>query len=451
MGFCKDFIWGTATASYQIEGAAYEDGKGRSVWDDFCAQAGKIKDASNADVTCDHYHLYKEDVRLIKELGARAYRFSISWPRILPGGIGKVNQKGIDFYNALIDELIANGIEPYMTLFHWDYPAALMEKGGWANPDSPKWFAYYTEIVARAFGDCVKYFITFNEPQAFMGAGHCGRIHAPGLGLPNEVTVKMAHNVLISHGLAVKVLRREVPNCKIGYAPCCDAAIPYTNSKEDIAAARERLFDMGESEKSWAISCSWWSDPVILGTYPTGILKRIGKYLPENYEADMKTICQPLDFYCQNIYKGFLYKKGENGPEEVPYPIGFPHTAIGWPNVPEALYWGPKFLYERYQLPLVISENGVSCRDVISLDGKVHDSSRIDYLHRYLLQLKKANDEGVDVRGYFAWSLMDNFEWQEGFTERFGLIYVDYQTLKRIPKDSYYWYQNMVKTNGDLL
>lgn len=451
MGFCKDFIWGTASASYQIEGAAYEDGKGRSVWDDFCLQPGKIKDGCNGDVTCDHYHHYKEDVQYIKKLGVKAYRFSVSWPRVIPNGIGKVNQKGIDFYNALIDELLANGIEPYITLFHWDYPSTLMEKGGWSNQDSPKWFEYYAEVVARAFGDRVKNFITFNEPQAFVGAGLAEELHAPGYALPSSITVKIAHNVLISHGLAVKVLRREVPGCKIGYAPCSDAAIPYTDSPEDIEAAKERFFDMGKEEKTWATSCSWWSDPVILGKYPENILKRIGKYLPEDYEKDMEIICQPIDYYCQNIYKGFLYKKGENGPEQVPFPAGFPHTAIGWSNVPETLYWGPKFLYERYNLPIIITENGVSCRDVVSLDGKVHDSARIDYLHRYLLQLKKANDEGVDVRGYMVWTLMDNFEWQEGFTERFGLLYVNYQTLERIPKDSYYWYKEVVETNGELL
>lgn len=451
MGFCKDFVWGAATASYQIEGAAYEDGKGRNIWDDFCKQPGKILDQSNGDVACDHYHHYKEDVALMQGMGINAYRFSLNWARILPNGIGEVNQKGIEFYNNLIDELLAKGIEPYITLFHWDYPSALEEQGGWSNPKSPEWFEYYTEVVARAFGDRVKNFITFNEPQCVIYAGYCAGAFAPGKILPNEVTVKMAHNVLISHGLAVKVLRREVPDCKIGYAPCFDPVIPLTDSEEDIAAAREAYFGLGENENLWALSCSWWSDPVVLGKYPEDILKRIGQYLPENYEADMQIICQPLDFYGQNIYKGFRYKKGENGPEQEPFPVGYPHTAIGWPVTPECLYWAAKFLYERYKLPFMITENGISCRDIISLDGKVHDSNRIDYLHKYLRQLQKASDEGVDVKGYFVWSLMDNFEWASGYTERFGMIYVDYQTLERTPKESYYWFKKTIETNGDLL
>lgn len=451
MGFRKDFVWGAATASYQIEGASYEDGKGESIWDVFCQQEGKIVDNSNGDIACDHYHRYKEDVKLMKGMGANAYRFSLSWARILPNGIGEVNQKGIDFYNNLIDELLANGIEPYITLFHWDYPAALEEQGAWANLKSPEWFEYYTEVVARAFGDRVKNFITFNEPQCIIHAGYSAGAFAPGKVLPDDITVKMAHNILISHGLAVKALRREVPNCKVGYAPCCEPAIPFTDSEEDITAAKEVLFGTGVFSNFWALSCAWWSDPVILGKYPEVLLKKIGKYLPENYEKDMDTICQPLDFYGQNIYKGFWYKKGQNGPEQVPFPIGYPHTAIGWPLTPECLYWAAKFLYERYKLPFVITENGISCRDSISLDGEIHDAARIDYLHKYLRQLKKARDEGVDVKGYFVWSLMDNFEWASGYQERFGMIYVDYQTLERTPKDSYYWYKNTIETNGELL
>lgn len=449
MGFRKDFIWGTATASYQIEGAAYEDGKGRNIWDEFCKQPGKIVDHSNGNIACDHYHRYKEDVKLISEMGVNAYRFSLNWSRILPEGIGDINQEGIDFYNNLIDELLSKGIEPYITLFHWDYPSALEEKGGWSNPESPEWFEYYTKVVARAFGDRVKNFITFNEPQCIIYAGYCVGTFAPGRILPNEITVKMAHNILISHGLAVRALRDEIPDCKIGYAPCCDPAIPLTDSEEDIEAAREAFFSV--DEKLWALSCSWWSDPVVLGKYPEKILQKIGQYLPENYEEDMNIICQPLDFYGHNIYKGFRYKKGEDGPVKEPFPIGYPHTVNGWPVTPECLYWAAKFLYERYKLPFIITENGISGRDIISLDGKIHDYSRIDYLQKYLLQLKKASDEGVDVRGYFVWSLMDNFEWQQGYIERFGMIYVDYQTLKRIPKDSYYWYKKTIETNGELL
>lgn len=450
MGFCKDFIWGAATASYQIEGAAYEDGKGRNIWDDFCKEPGKIMDRSSGDVACDHYHRYKEDVELLQGMSAKAYRFSLNWARILPNGVGEVNQKGVAFYNNLIDELLAKGIEPYITLFHWDYPSALEEQGAWSNPDSPKWFEYYTEVVAKAFGDRVKHFVTFNEPQCIIHAGYSAGAFAPGKVLPNEVTVKMAHNIMIAHGLAVQVLRREIPDCKVGYAPCFDPAIPLTDSEEDIEAAREAYFGFGP-HGLWALSCSWWSDPVVLGKYPEEMLEKLEQYLPENYEEDLKTICQPLDFYGQNIYKGFHYQKETDGIEDLPFPVGYPHTAIGWPVTPECLYWAAKFLYERYHLPFIVTENGISCRDIISLDGKVHDAGRIDYLHKYLRELKKATDEGVDVRGYFVWSLMDNFEWASGYAERFGMIYVDYQTLERTPKDSYYWYKEVIETNGEHL
>ncbi|WP_455950617.1 GH1 family beta-glucosidase [Eubacterium sp.] len=451
MGFCKDFAWGVATASYQIEGGAYDDGKGLNVWDVFCKKSGKIVDNSNGDVACDHYNRYKEDVKLMKDMGINAYRFSLNWARIIPAGIGTVNQKGIDYYNSLIDELIRNGIEPYVTLFHWDYPLELENKGGWLNPDSPRWFEYYTGVVAEAFGDRVKYFITFNEPQCIVHAGYSAGAFAPGKQYADKDTVKIAHNILLSHGLAVQMLRKKVNNCKVGYAPCCEPAIPVSDSKEDIEAAKEVLFGEGVFSQFWALSCAWWSDPVILGKYPDVLLKKLEKYLPKDYEKDMSVICQPLDFYGQNIYKGFLYKQGFEKPEQVPFPIGYPHTAIGWPVTPECMYWGAKFLYERYKLPFIITENGISCRDIISLDGKVHDTYRIDYMQKYLMELKKASDEGVDVKGYFVWTFMDNFEWAAGYQERFGLIYTDYQSLERIPKDSYYWYKKVVESNGENL
>lgn len=260
----------------------------------------------------------------------------------------------------------------------------------------------------------------------------------------------MAHRILIAHGLAVKVLRREVADCKIGYAPCFDPAIPHTDRDEDIEAARKAYFGFGP-HGLWALSCSWWSDPVVLGKYPEEMLPTLEKYLPEHYQEDMEIICQPLDFYGQNIYKGFRYRQGKDGVEEVEFPTGYPYTAIGWPVTPECLYWAAKFLYERYHLPFLVAENGISCRDIISLDGKVHDANRIDYMHKHLLQLRKAIEEGVDVCGYFAWSFMDNFEWASGYNERFGLVYVDYQTLERTPKDSYDWYKQTIETNGESL
>lgn len=451
MSFRKDFIWGAATASYQIEGAAFEDGKGRNIWDDFCDIPGKIEDGSSGAVAIDHYHRYREDVALMKELGIAVYRFSLSWARILPDGTGRVNQKGIDFYNNLINELIANGIEPYITLYHWDYPSALMAKGGWSNPESPEWFEEYTRIVAKQFGDRVKCFMTFNEPSAFMGAGCAATVHAPGICYPPELLAKMCHNVLIAHGRAVKALRELVPGSRIGWAPCSYPCMPASESPEDIEAAREKFFDYEDYSCSFVNNPAWWNDPVILGTYPENGLAKFEKYLPERWKEDMQIICQPLDFLGQNIYQGTYVRAGENGTETVSFERGCPRTAMGWNITPDALYWGPRFLWERYRLPIIITENGLSCRDIVSLDGKVHDPARIDFYNRYLLSLRRAYEDGVDIIGYIAWSLLDNFEWQQGYNERFGLVFVDYRTLERIPKDSYHWYRQIIESNGKKL
>ena len=453
MSFRKDFIWGAATASYQIEGAAFNGGKGRDIWSDFSHEKGKVFQGHNGDVACDHYHRFKEDVALMKEMGVKNYRFSVCWPRILPEGTGKVNQQGIDFYNALIDELIAAGIRPLMTIFHWDYPSALQAKGAWTNPDSPKWFEEYTEVIARAFGDRVKDFITFNEPQCFIGLGYGNGNHAPGFKLPLWATVPMSHHVLVAHGLAVKKLRELIPGCRVGYAPCGDPRIPYTNSPEDIDAARKAYFEVNDNPEHWAFNISWWSDPAMLGHYPEQGLKLLGQYLPEGWERDLETIHQPLDFYAQNIYNGRFVRAADNadGYETVDPQPGHPKTAIHWFVTPDALYWGPKFLYEHYKTPFLITENGMSCHDAVSLDGKVHDPNRQDYMHRYLRAYKRAAEDGVDAIGYFAWSLMDNFEWSWGYFDRFGLVYVDYQTQERIVKDSFYWYKTVMESNGENL
>ena len=449
--FKKDFAWGSATAAYQVEGAAYEDGRGESVWDVFSHTDGKVKNGHTGDVACDHYHRYKEDVSLMKELGIKAYRFSVSWTRILPEGTGKINQKGVDFYNNLINELISAGIEPYMTLFHWDYPYALEKRGGWLNDESPKWFEEYARTVYSLFSDRVKHFITFNEPQCFIGIGYRDGVHAPGLKRCEKDIVVMAHNVMKAHGLAVRALREIAPDCLVGYAPTEGPAIPFSDSPEDIEAARKKYFDVTAKSLTWNVA--WWSDPVMLGSYPeeTEAFKAYGKYLPESYKEDLKIISEPIDFYGQNIYNGSIVKAGNDGYEWVPNPINTAKTAIGWPVTPKALYWGPKFLYERYKKPILITENGMSCHDTVSLDGKVHDPNRIDYTHRYLRELSRAADDGVDIKGYMHWSLMDNFEWACGYTERFGLIYVDFETGQRIKKDSFYWYSQVIKTNGENL
>ncbi len=446
--FPQDFVWGVATASYQIEGAYNEDGRALSIWDAFCEQDGKVLKGHNGNVACDHYHRYKEDVRIMKELGIKAYRFSIAWPRIMPNGTGFVNPQGIEFYNNLIDELISNGIEPFVTLYHWDLPLALYDKGGWLNPDSPEWFKEYARVIADNFSDRVKYFITFNEPQCFIGLGYVTGLHAPGLKLSLRDTVLMSHHVLKGHGLAVKTLREfgKQP-LKIGYAPTADYAYPSDeNNPSDIEAAKKLTFEVKNGD-NWAWNVSWWSDPVFFGEYPKDGLAFCEKFLPEGWREDLKIINQPLDFLGQNLYTGYEVKASPDGtPEIVSRYDGHPRTAIGWPIEPKALKWCVKFLYERYKLPIYITENGLSCADVVSVDGNVHDPNRIDFLQRYLFALYEAMAEGAEVLGYFQWSIMDNFEWAFGYTERFGIVYIDYTTQQRIIKDSAYWYKNLIET-----
>lgn len=450
MSFKSDFVWGAATAAYQIEGAWNEDGKGVNVWDVFCHEYEHVLENHTGDVACDHYHRYKDDIKLMKELGIKAYRFSISWSRLIPNGIGELNQKGVEFYSDLIDELLANGIEPYVTLFHWDYPYELYRKGGWLNDESIKWFADYAAKVSELFSDRVKYFITFNEPQCFIGDGHMTGLHAPGLKVSYKDIFQICHNVLKSHGAAVIALRENAKQpIKIGYAPTGTTCYPASESAADIEAARKRMFECQPLNRGVMWNVSWWSDPVILGKYPEDGLRMYKDYLPEITEEDMKLINQPLDFYANNIYNGQEIRADENGnPQNVMRKVGHGKTAIQWPITPEALRWGPRFYYDRYKLPFYITENGMSAHDVVSLDGKVHDPNRIDFLHRYLLQLEKATDDGADICGYFQWSFMDNFEWAKGYTDRFGIVYVDYETQERIPKDSAYWYKNWIEEHS---
>ncbi len=452
MGFRKDFMWGVGSASYQIEGGAFEDGKGPSIWDTFTHEGGHVKEDDTGDVACDFYHRYEEDAALIAGLGSVTYRFSISWPRIIPDGDGEVNQKGIDFYKRVIDSLLARGVTPCIILFHWDLPQALEDRGGWTNPESPMWFKRYTEVCAKAFGDKCKLFFTFNEPQCFIGEGYYHGSNAPGKKLPMADNMVMVHNVLLAHGLAVMALRDIIPDVKVGYAPTTGGTAPITDSPADVDAARQALFKIDEDWWMWNVPL--FSDPVMLGHYPEEdpFFKKYCEFLPQNYMEDMKIICQPLDYYGQNIYYSHLWKMGDDGkPEYVKKPTGYAKSLIGWPTTPQSLYWAPKFLYERYNTPIIITENGIACHDAISLDGKVHDPNRVDYIHRYLLELRRAVDDGVDIAGYLHWSFTDNFEWCSGYTDRFGMVYVDYPTQKRIPKDSYYFYKTVVESNGENL
>ena len=449
MGFAKDFVWGTATSAYQIEGMTQGEGKGAHIWDIYTKDPGHILEGHTGDIACDHYHHFREDIKLMKEMGIMAYRFSIDWSRVLPEGTGTVNEKGIAFYNELIDELVKYGIEPYITLYHWELPYELYKRGGWMNPQIVEWFGAYAKLVAERFSDRVRYFFTLNEPQCFIGLGFVTGEHAPGLKAPLRDTFEMAHQVMKAHGRAVQMLREYGKQpLLIGYAPTGSMCYPETDSKEDIEAARQMLFSMQPEDRNWTWSVAWWSDPILLGHYPEEGLVRYEAYLPKITEQDMALISEPIDIYGQNIYNGRCIRMGKDGkPEDVPRLVGASKTAMNWPVTPKCLYWEPKFLYERYKKPIYITENGLSCRDIISLDGKVHDPNRIDFLARYLHELKKAADE-IELRGYFHWSWMDNFEWAKGYTERFGLVYIDYQTQERILKDSAFWYKNVIQTNG---
>lgn len=454
MSFQENFVWGAATASYQVEGAAFLDGKGLNIWDVFCKEDGRIYQGHNGEPACDAYHCVEKDVALMKEIGLKAYRFSVSWARILPEGIGRIEERGLAYYDKLVDTLLENGIEPYMTLYHWDLPYELHKKGGWLNPASPEWFYEYAKVIAEHFSDRVTHFFTINEPQCIVGLGYQTGEHAPGLKVGPFDYFAIWHHVLKAHGRGVEALREfSRQRVHIGMAPCGGLYIPETNSKEDIEAARKATFSLLENTLD---ACSWdvalCCDPVFLGHYPEDVLKRFGQYFPEITEKDMELISLPLDFYGQNMYNGVTVRAGREGePVRVKRYPGFPVTALNWPVTPECMYWAPKFLNERYHKPVIITENGMASHDWVAADGQVHDSSRVDFMYRYLRELKKTVQDGTDVRGYFSWSLMDNFEWTLGYSARFGLIFTDYETQQRKIKDSGRYYKKIIASNGRIL
>lgn len=448
--FPTGFTWGAATSSYQIEGAAREDGKGLSIWDQFCATEGAIAAGHTGDVACDHYHRVQDDVRSMKDMGLQAYRFSISWPRVMPAGTGPVNPAGLAFYDRLVDQMLASGIQPWVTLYHWDLPLDLHRKGGWLNPESPAWFEAYTDQVVQLLSDRVTHWITINEPQIFIGLGYGTGIHAPGHKLPFVEQLLIGHHVLLAHGRSVQAIRvRAKKTPLVGWAPVGRAAIPMSDSPRDIEAARRRSIQV-DAKGFW--NNTWFGDPVCLGSYPEDGLRLFGAAAPKFTAKEMKTIHQPLDFYGVNIYSGEPVRAGDDGePVAVPRPPGYPQTAFGWTIEPESLYWGPRFLYERYRLPIVITENGLSCFDSLNVEQGVQDPTRIDFLTRYLRSLSRAITDGVNVTGYFHWSLMDNFEWAEGYRQRFGLIYLNHETLERTPKESAKWFAKVIRSNGAFL
>jgi len=441
-GFPADFVWGSGTSSYQIEGSPVHDGGGESVWDVFARREGAIKDGHSGDVACDHYRRYREDVGLMKELGLGAYRFSLSWPRLFPDGTGRRNEAGFAFYDRLIDELLAAGITPWITLFHWDLPQALQRRGGWMARESADWFADYAEAAVTRYSDRVRHWFTHNEPEVFIFLGHHLGTHAPGEKRPWADILTISHHVMLAHGKAVQAMRANARQpIEIGYVAALWPGVPASSAPADLEAARRATFGG---------LAGWLLDPVYRGEYPAQQLAEYGDQVPKYDPDDLKLIAQPLDFFAMNTYQGNIVRAGADGqPQVVAPPQGNPRTAFAvFELLPEALYWGPRWYHERYGLPVYVTENGMSLTDWVSLDGIVDDPQRIDFLRRYLRELRRAVADGVDVRGYFAWSLLDNFEWAEGYRERFGLIHVDYATQKRTPKRSFDWYRETIRTNG---
>ena len=420
----KDFLWGTATAATQIEGSYNEDGKGLTIWDSLTD--GHIRYNEDCKVACDHYHRYKEDIALMKEIGVNSYRFSVSWARIYPDETRKVNEKGLKFYVDLVSELKNNGIEPLVTLYHWDLPMWLYNCGGFLREDFPEIFEGYAKTLVDALSDKVKYWITFNEPQCFVSGGYETGWLAPFHKESKYVIERITRNVMLAHGRAADCIRKYAKTpAKIGFAPTASLIMPKDDSEEEINKAYNMTFDANFG----AARGGWWAEPIVKGVIPENM-----KFLSEE---DIKIICKPLDFYAFNIYRS------ENA-YEFYYP-GMPRSALGWEVNPESMYWACKFYYERYKLPILISENGFANNDVVTEDGRVHDPERTYYIEKHIEQIERAEKEGVPVIGYQYWSLLDNFEWAIGYDARFGLIYVDYKTQKRTVKDSAYVYKKITE------
>jgi beta-glucosidase len=452
MKYPSDFMWGAATSAYQIEGAVQEDGRGESVVDMHCRKPGAIWQGHTGAVAADHYHRWAEDVELMRQIGLQTYRFSFAWPRLLPSGTGKVNEKGVAFYDRLIDALLEAGIKPFGTMFHWDFPYDLFCRGGWLNRDSAEWFADYARLLAERFSDRVTHWLTINEPQCIAGFGHYTGTQAPGVRYPRAEMLRVGHHLLLAHGRAVQALRAygKTP-CRVGCAAVGVACLPETESVADIEAARGETFSIAPTDWGrdfW--NTSWWMDAMLLGRYPEEGVAFFGDDAPKILPGDMETIGQPLDFCGANFYSAVaVVRAGKDGlRERLPEPTGMPRTAFHWAITPPILRWGPRFLYERYRLPIFVTENGMSNVDYVGLDGQVHDPQRIDFIQRHLIELEKAIEDGVPVLGYLHWSLLDNFEWDHGYRERFGLVHVDYASGLRVLKDSAHWYGDWIRAQS---
>jgi len=445
--FPPDFVWGTATSAYQIEGAVDAEGRGRSIWDTYTRLPNKIRDRSTGDRAVEHFHRYKEDIALMKALGTTAYRFSIAWPRVFPDGIGTPNPKGLDFYNALIDELLANGITPYATLYHWDLPQALQDRfGGWASRETSKAFGDYAGYVARHLTDRVTHVFTINECATFVDFGYgAGPIEvAPGLKLPQQALNQARHHVALGHGLAVQAIRADGrAGTEVGLAENLASCIPVIETHDHIRASEIATREMNGG----------YLTLIMEGRYTDAFLAYAGGNAPRFTDDDLRIIGTPIDVLGLNIYMPQHYVAATDDPAGfalVPTPPSFPHMASDWLRVgPEAMYWAPRNVAKLWNAKKIfITENGASAADTPAHDGRIHDLDRIMYLRAYLTQLQRATSEGIPVRGYFHWSLMDNFEWIDGYEKRFGLYHVDFETQRRTPKLSAAFYRSLIAANA---
>ena len=443
LSFPKNFVWGVATAAPQIEGAAFEDGKGESVWDRFARIPGKVLNGDTLDVANDHYHLYAQDFALMRKLGIKNYRLSLAWPRIYPNGDGEVNPAGLAFYNKLIDSCLKHGITPWVTLFHWDLPQSLEDRGGWTSRVTVDAFAPYAETVVKALGDRVKNWITLNEILCFTRLGYAkGGDKAPGRQESEQVVNQTYHHALLCHGHAVKAVRKfGGKGARVGLTDNSAIPVPVTETPADIAAARAWYI-----EKNSRIL-----EPIYTGRYSAAHVKRMGKDMPVVQKGDLALISQPTDFLGLNIYTGAFVRaaKGKARYEEIPLPADYPRTSCPWLNImPQSIYWGTRLPAEIYGVKAIyITENGCGYDVESVVNGEVHDLHRRDYVRTYLRELHRSIADGSPVKGYFLWSFMDNYEWQDGYTRRFGIVHVDFKTQKRTPKLSAKWYSAVMAEN----
>jgi beta-glucosidase len=436
ISFPNGFLWGVASSAYQVEGAWDEDGKGESIWDRFCHTYGNIKNGDTGDVACDHYHRYKEDVALMKQLGVKAYRFSISWPRVLPKGKGEVNRAGVLFYRRLADELLNSGIEPWACLNHYDLPLALQDEGGWANREIVEHFASYAKLMAQELGDQIKQWLIVNEPRVMAWQGHLNGVHAPGA-KDLQLSLKVSHNLNLIQGKTIQALRDFDPKFQIGTIVDLNVIHPVSDDDRDQEAAK----NVDELQNRWFI------DPILRGEYPP----LAGKIGLKPSREDMDLIKQPLDFLGVNYYTRLLeaYDPLNLVTHAKAVQKGTPVTERNWEIYPEGLYETLTRMRTDYGNPvLYVTENGVAFEDRIMKNGRIQDDDRILFLRDHIMSVRRAVSDGARVKGYFVWSIMDNFEWAEGYSKRFGLVHVDYNSLKRTPKKSYFWYKQLTANNG---